>query len=251
MGNNSLIKTLKIKSTIDGSIEENFFIASKQKNSPLLVKLHTWSCGKKAEIGNIKEIYRLTGWNILCPEFRGPNLKENIRAKEACGSKLAMQDIIDAIYTIKKEYKFKYLFLFGGSGGGHMALMMAGYKPKLWTAVCAWSPITNLNTWRFQNPKYRPHIEACADKEYHIRSPINYIDKIADATVYIFHGKDDKSVPFAQSLNFYNKIIRKYPYANIFFNIFKGGHEIKVKETIGIFKSYLYNKSTAAITLTN
>ena len=239
-----IIKIVKVKSTIDGSIEEVFFIPSKNKSSPFLVNLHTWSFHKEAELDNIIKIYKLTGWNILCPEFRGPNTKNNLRAKEACASRLAKQDIIDAINVVKDKFDldFKEIFLLGGSGGGHMALMMAAYKPQLWTAVCAWCPITDLNRWRFENPNYKEHIEKCCSKskkEYKIRSPISYVDKIAKSTVFIFHGKNDKSVPFTQSLKFYNKIISKYPNANVYLNIFNGEHEININESISIFKSFI------------
>ena len=161
----------------------------------------------------LREIYKNTGWNILCPEFRGPNLKDNPRAKEACASKYAKQDIIDAINFVKEKYHLtsKYIFLIGGSGGGHMALMMAAYSPLLWTAVCAWCPITDLNKWRFENANYKKHIEACciSKYQYKIRSPINYVNKIAKAKIFIFHGKNDNSVPFTHSLELYTKIIRK------------------------------------------
>lgn len=238
----------KIKSTLDGSYEKSFFIPSKNKNAPLLVKLHMWSVYKEHEKNIIKEIYKNTGWNILCPEFRGPNLKDNPRAKEACASKLAKQDIIDAIHFVKEEYNLtsKYIFLLGGSGGGHMALMMAAYSPLLWTAVCVWCPITDLNKWRFENVNYKKHIEACCINKYQykIRSPINYVKKIANATVFIFHGKNDNSVPFTHSLEFYNRIIKKYPNSNVYLEIFNGGHEIKINKSLEIFKSFIQTKHT-------
>ncbi|MDD5688418.1 MAG: prolyl oligopeptidase family serine peptidase [Elusimicrobia bacterium] len=242
-GKNSLIEIVKVKSSIDNSIEEVFFIPAKRKNAPLLVKLHTWSFSKEAEKKEIKNIFKSTGWNILAPEFRGPNLANNPRAKEACGSKLAKQDIADAVYFIQKKYHLtsKQVFLLGGSGGGHMALLMAASYPSLWSVVCAWCPITDLNKWRFENLHYKTHIEACCDSKYQYaaRSPINYIDEISKARVYISHGKCDNSVPFTHSLELYNKIIKKHPKADIFLNIFRGGHEIKVKEALIVFKSFL------------
>ena len=48
----------KIKSTVDGSYEKAFFIPSKDKNAPLIVKLHTWSAHKENENNIIKEIYK-------------------------------------------------------------------------------------------------------------------------------------------------------------------------------------------------
>lgn len=250
----NLIKIIKVKSSIDGSIEESFFIPSKKKNAPVIVVLHTWSFHKEKEIQNIKYIFKRTGWNVLCPEFRGPNLKDNPRVKEACASKPAKQDIIDAINYIKRNFKLKgrEIFLLGGSGGGHMALMMAAYKPALWTAICAWCPLTDLLKFEKDNKNYRQHVKACCKSlsEYKKRSPVNYSDKIARAKVFIFHGKDDKSVHFTHSLNLYNKIIKRHLEASVFLSIFKGGHEIDRKESIRIFKGFVidggkaYNKLT-------
>ena len=39
------------------------------------------------------------------------------------------------------------IYLIGGSGGGHMALMMAQAAPELWAGVSAWVPISDLAAW--------------------------------------------------------------------------------------------------------
>ena len=42
------------------------------------------------------------------------------------------------------------------SGGGHMALLMAGYCPEYFKAVASFVPITNLEIWAEQNKNYAP-----------------------------------------------------------------------------------------------
>jgi predicted peptidase len=88
----------------------------------------------------------------MLPEFRGPNCSDNPRCTEACGSKLAKQDIVDAVNYVSKNYNINTdkIFLLGGSGGGHMALMTGSYRPDIWLAVSAWCSITDLQLWHEQ-----------------------------------------------------------------------------------------------------
>jgi len=242
--------TVKVKSTIDGSNEAVLFIPGK-RGAPLVVCLHHWSAGKEVEIDKIRKIHARTGWSVLAPEFRGPNLKENPRARQACASRLAKQDVLDAVDAVIKRYKLKsaHVFLTGGSGGAHMALMMAGYAPKRWTAVCAWCPVTQLRDkgiWaKFDVPgrrhaDYWAHVRACCGSAIQSRAPVGHIDRIAKATVHIFHGKYDRALPVrTQSLAFYNQLIARHPDAKCYLKIFNGGHESDLDETLRVFKSYL------------
>lgn len=241
--------TVAVTSTIDRSVEEVFCIPSVGKDDPVLVKLHTWSCDKNAEIANMQALHALTGWTVIAPEFRGPNLKENPRAKEACASQVAKQDIIDAVNTVVNQFGLtsKHRFLYGGSGGGHMALMMAAYAPAFWTAVAAWCPVTDLTDngiWARcgyrNNSDFRAHVAACCGRNIRSRSPIHQVDGIAQARVHMFHGNKDVDVPFnAHSLPLYNRIIKKYPTAEVYLQIFDGGHDIRNKETLELFRTYL------------
>ena len=167
----------------------------------------------------------------------------------ACGSKIAKQDIIDSVnYIIKTNRnidKTKILLL-GGSGGGHMSLLMAAYEPKLWFAVSSWCPITNLEKWYFQNKNYAKHIKSCCSgipgenskikKDYKYRSPISYLKELSKVKyLSINHGKWDPSVPFTHSYNLFNKIQKVYPKSNIYLNIFNGGHELYYSEAFNEF----------------
>jgi dipeptidyl aminopeptidase/acylaminoacyl peptidase len=230
------MQELTIPSSIDGRAEPSLFAPSPTSgDAPLLVGLHTWS----ADRFNQKKLLPLCqqrGWHLLLPEFRGPNLTTNPRAKEACASNLAQQDILDAVDYVHNHYQIsKQVFLLGGSGGGHMSLMMAARAPKLWTAVSAWCPITDLSKWRLQNPNYRAHIEACCGgvpedgpevaQQYAQRSPITHIDQIAKAHVYIQHGKNDPSVPCTHTLELYQKLFYAHPDAKVYCDIFPGKHD--------------------------
>ncbi len=218
-----------VNSTIDGSTEPSLFAKSDiEGKRPLLVFLHTWSRNRTNQRGRLSYA-EAKGFHLLLPEFRGPNLDTNPRCKDACGSPLAKQDIKDAIdycianYDVDKDN----IFIAGMSGGGHMALLMAGYCPELFRSVTAFVPVTDVNGFAKANAHYANHADACCgtEEQMYLRSPIAYYDSIARANVKIFAGKYDKVVPFRQSLDFYNEMLTRHPDAKIYLDIFDGGHE--------------------------
>lgn len=227
---------LVIQSTIDGSHEPFLFRpATGTAPRPLLVGLHTWSADRFNQVKNFEPIAQAQNWHLALPEFRGPNLVKNPRAKEACASRLAKQDVIDTVDYVRQRYAVSDIYLMGGSGGGHMSLMLAAYRPKLWTAVSSWCPITDLAAWHRQNPGYAAGIAACCggepgdsaevDMQYIERSPIHQLKDLSQATVYIHHGKHDRSVPYTHTLGLYNKLLGDFPSADIYCEILDGGHD--------------------------
>ena len=225
------MKEILVRSTIDGSIEPSLFFKATEEGRPLLVGLHTWSCDRFNQIENMLPLAKKHDFNLLLPEFRGPNLVKNPRATEACASSLAIGDIKDAIdYVIENEgVDRENVFLLGLSGGGHMALMVSGNIPEYFKAVGAFVPVCNLEDWTNENANYAPHVLACCGglkSEMRSRSPINLIDGIARANVKIFHGKYDRVVPVSQSVKLYAEIMDKHPDSRVFLDIFDGGHEI-------------------------
>ena len=163
-----------VKSTIDGSLQPNLFYEAEEKGRPLLVGLHTWSHDRFNQVENMLPLAKKNGWNLLLPEFRGPNLESNPHGIDACGSEKAKQDIIDAVNYIIGNYDIdaENILLLGASGGGHMSLLMAAYRPELWKAVCSFVPITDLAVWNKEADRYRNHIEHCCGKNYLLRSKI-------------------------------------------------------------------------------
>ena len=223
-----------IKSTLDGTMQPSIFYKSSSKNRPLLVGLHTWSFDRFNQIGNMLPLAERNDFNLLLPEFRGSNLNTNPNCTYACGSDYAKQDVKDAIDFVCENYDIDKdnVFLLGLSGGGHMALIMAGMCPEYFKAIGAYVPITDLEKWQIQNPNYARHVKACCSDsidEMAKRSPISYIDQIAKSNLKIFHGKHDPVVPFSHSMTLYNAVIEKYPDASVYLDVFDGGHEIDMK----------------------
>jgi len=242
-----------IKSTIDNTMQPSLLYRADttvEGKRPLLVGLHTWSHDRYNQIGNMLPYAEKYNFHLLLPEFRGSNLSTNPICKEACGSLLAKQDIKDAIdYCLAEGFVDQdNIFILGLSGGGHMTLMMAGFCPEYFKAAGAFVPITNLEKWTEQNAGYRKHVLACCgdDKEEMLkRSPINYIENIAKCNVKIFHGKHDPVVPMSHSFTFYEEMLRRYPEAKVYLDIFDGGHEVDMDQAM-----YWFMSQSGAVTKT-
>jgi dipeptidyl aminopeptidase/acylaminoacyl peptidase len=236
--NRSGMEELLVVSTLDGETEKSlYYHPGRNGKVPLVVGLHTWSHDRFNQVENMLPLCCERGWALLLPEFRGPNLSTNPRARQACASQYAWQDIIDALDMVVNERSIdaERIFLLGGSGGGHMALLIAGIAPLRWKGVSAWVPITNLATWHGENSVYAPHVAACVggvpgtgagvDREYRERSPLSFAKELSVATLYLHHGRHDPIVHYRQSWELAQEL-EKQGAKRFYFEIFDGGHEI-------------------------
>lgn len=224
-------RELLIPSTMDDTMQPSLFYKSATPGKrPLLVGLHTWSYDRFNQVKRMVPMAEKWDFDLLLPEFRGANLSFNPECSKACGSEYAKQDIKDAIdYVIAHEDADpENIFLLGASGGGHMALLMAGMCPEYFKAIGAFVPITDLALWQKQSAHYAPHVLACCGTEEEMlkRSPMFYLDTIAKANVKLFHGKYDRVVPVQHSIRLFNGIMEKYPEASVYLDIFDGSHEM-------------------------
>ena len=246
-------REILIKSTLDNSLQPSLFYKSHStEKRPLLVGLHTWSYDRFNQLP-LMEYAEKYNYHLLLPNFRGPNLKTNPECTYACGSVYAMQDIKDAVDRVCADYAVdeEHIYLYGASGGGHMALMMSGFCPEYFRAIASFVPITDLKAWSEENANYCEHILACCnndEKEMAKRSPINCIDTIAKANVKIFHGKYDPVVPVTHSLRLFEKIFQKYPLARVYLDVFDGGHENDMEAAMYWFLSQTEDKKDSGVT---
>lgn len=215
-----------IRSLLDGTDQPALFYAptkSVQRAAPLLVYLHTWSSTYKQSdgLGDAIKGCQKRGWIFIAPNFRGPNNRP-----QACASKWAMQDVLDAVAYARHRAKVddRRIYLLGISGGGHMALTMSHRAPQLWAGVSAWVPITDLAAWHRQCKQagrgYYKMIEACCggrpgtpatDEEYRQRSPIFWLDRAKGLPIDINTGIHDGhkgSVPIDHTLNAFNVLAK-------------------------------------------
>jgi len=182
---------------------------------PLLVFLHSWS-GSIEQAPPLVGLAKHRGWVMIAPAFRGPNNRP-----EACASDLASQDIVDAVEYAKSHARIdtNRIYLVGGSGGGHMSLVMAARMPDLWAGVSAWVPISDLAAWHAESSvrknNYAQMIEQCCggkpgpatEAEYRHRSPLFHLAVAKGVPLDINTGIHDGhtgSVPVSQSLHAFN-----------------------------------------------
>jgi poly(3-hydroxybutyrate) depolymerase len=216
----SNVVTLQITSTVDGTIQPCLFLpAGRDGPRPLLVLLHHWSHGYDTfDFTSWRTEAEGRGWHLLVPHYRGPN--DN---PMACASPRARQDILDAVEYVRGRSPVDpgRIYLAGESGGGHMAMVMAGEAPDLWAGVSVWCGISDLTAWHRESEaagrKYAQDIEAVcggapgssaeADAQLKYRSPVHHLAKAKALPVDISTGIHDGhtgSVPIHHTLDAFN-----------------------------------------------
>ena len=251
---------LNILSTGDGTSQPVLFHKANSDNRPLLVGFHTWSHDRFNQVDNMLPYAVKYDWNLLLPEFRGPNLKKNTCCKDSCGSDIAIRDVFDAIEYVAEKYSVdeKNVFLLGASGGGQMTLLTLAQRPEKFKAAAAFVPLCDLEKWYYSWSEkedirgYKQDIEACLGgapskdniAEYKKRSPICYIKELSRANLKIFHGKYDDTISVTQSIDLFGKIFDCNREAHVFLDIFDGGHEMDMESAFYWFMSQSHNKKS-------
>jgi len=232
-------------SSSDGSSQPfRYYVpAGKTKNvRPLLVFLHSWSADYRQYKGDWIEAADQRNWIFIQPNFRGPN-----SSPDAGGSVIAQQDVLDNIDWAISHLKAdpRRIYLAGASGGGHMAMLLAGRHPERFSAVSAWVGISDLEAWyRFQTrggtkSRYAAGVAAVCggapgtspevDTQYYHRSPINWVAQLGDLPIDlaagVHDGKNGSSVPITQTLNAYNAIAQV-----------RGAHLVSDEETAQLIR---------------
>jgi hypothetical protein len=76
-------KEIWVTSSLDKTMQPSLFYKSESKEKrPLLVGLHTWSYDRFNQIENMLPYAKKYDFNLLLPEFRGPNTRNNERMAE-------------------------------------------------------------------------------------------------------------------------------------------------------------------------
>ena len=217
---------ISYRSSADNTMQLALFQpARSQEPRPLLVALHTWSCD---HLTCSWELYRKSceelDWHIIYPAFRGPNTRP-----EACGSDLVIKDIVSARNHVVENFNVDpdKIYLAGGSGGGHCALLTAGVHPELWTAVSAWCPITDIAAWHKECENhcrvYHDHIELVCQGDPQVsesartdafkRSPAAYLASARGKTIIDIstgiHDGHTGSVPISHAFRGFNLLYKE------------------------------------------
>ena len=219
---------VKVRSSIDSSEQPCHFWAPEKARTtavPLVVGLHTWS-GDFTYLSHYATVFsyaKKLGWAFVGPNFRGPN-----NTYVACGHDYAVQDIVDAVNYARSNANIdpSRIYIIGGSGGGHMTLLMLGRRPDIFAAGAAFCPITDLAKWHAESLEEHPGRgktyakmleSACGGtperkaKEYLQRSPLTWLERARECgvPVYIGTGIHDGwrgSVPVGHSIRAFNAL---------------------------------------------
>ena len=214
---------VSIRSTRDGSLQPAYIIVPPGYNAsgpavPLVVALHTWSFTLEQRHQQFETGTTQRNWIYLFPNFRGVD-----DHPEACGSELAQQDVLDAVAWTRSHLKIdeKRIYLWGWSGGGHMALLMASRQPDLWAAVSAWAGITDMAAYYRERLQDRPptttdQLRACiggapganaaVDAQYSARSPVTNLARASSVPNDIWGGRDDDDVSLTHAVAAFNRL---------------------------------------------
>jgi len=209
-----------IRSTRDNSLQPSYIIVPPAYNAnsapaPLIVALHTWNFDiERQRFQEFEAGAARHNWIYLFPNFRGVN-----DHPEACGSEVAQQDILDAVAWTQVHLKVddKRIYLWGWSGGGHMALLLAARSPDIWAAVSAWAGITDMAAYyREQDRTTQSQLRACmggapgaspaVDSQYRERSSLTSLATAANLPIDIWNGRDDDDVSPRHAMLAFNKL---------------------------------------------
>ena len=215
------IQDLRIPSTADGAEQPAFWLPpTGDGDQPLVVILHSWSAPYTQHAGIPYAVWaQENGWAVIAPDFRGRNDNPT-----AVGSELAVQDAADAIdYAVAQPgVDADRVYVVGYSGGGMMALLLAGRHPDKVTAVSAWGPPHDLVEFydfsRRNGLGYATHISVACGGDPTVagpvqdqclaRSPVTYLDTARDHAVPVFiaQGIRDPFVPRSVGADVFNSL---------------------------------------------
>ncbi len=215
------VADIRIVSSLDGAEQPALWLPPLgDRDRPLLVVLHSWSSPYDQHAGIPFAMWaQENGWAVIAPQFRGIN-----DDAEAMGSDLAVQDVADAIeYAIAQDgVDANRVYAVGLSGGGMMALLLAGRHPDLVDGVAAWGGVYDLVAFYQQSRSAGSHYyglirRVCggvpttpgpAQDECLHRSPITYLDaaREQETPVYIGQGIGDTLLRPSNGANAFNQL---------------------------------------------
>jgi pimeloyl-ACP methyl ester carboxylesterase len=215
------VRAIEYGSSVDDTLQPAlFYDPGGEEPKPLLIALHSWS-GNYTQANPAYGVWCIAKkWVLVHPDFRGVNQRP-----EACGSELAVADILSAVEYAKKNCKIddKRIYLVGASGGGYASLLMAGRAPEVWAGVSAWCPIYDLKVWhaeaRERGLRYAgmlekvcggaPGASAEVDEQYRTRSAAAWLERARNVNLSINTGITDGhngSVPISHTLHAFNSV---------------------------------------------
>lgn len=180
---------------------------------PLIVHIHG---GPTSEVGlnfNAQAQYFATrGWHYLFVNHRG-GTGFGRAYQEMLNGQWGVVDVQDARTGAEHLIALGLadaarLVITGGSAGGYTTLMALTQDPNFWAAGVSLYGIGNMYELKLGSHRFEVNYEQGligrlpeAGKLWVERSPLTFV-KAVRAPVLLFHGKEDKAVPYQQSVEF-------------------------------------------------
>lgn len=109
----------------------------------------------------------------------------------------------------------KRVAMTGGSAGGYATLWALTQQPEFWTAGVALFPLATIYDTAVGSHRFERHYEETligrlpeAGPLWKERSPLTHVDRVR-APLLLFHGTEDKAVPYQQSVDFAEAVRRR------------------------------------------
>ena len=186
---------------------------SAKEPRPLIVFVHGGPTSDKAITWDPQAQYFATrGWHYFILNYRGSS-GFGRKYQDLLNGEWGVRDVEDArscaINLIDSgEVDPKRTVIMGGSAGGYTTLMALARDPDLWTAGVSLFGIGNLyevkqGSHRFE-VNYQDRLVGGLPEtgaQWKERSPLTHVKNVR-APVLLFHGTEDRAVPYQQSVEF-------------------------------------------------
>lgn len=208
--------------TVDGTPIYGIFYraATGDGPRPTLVMIHGGPTGESANRFEPEaQYYASKGWHCLQVNHRGGS-----------GSGRAYQDLLEGAWGVVDIEDARSgaqhlidqgladparLAITGGSAGGFTTLMALGRDPDFWAAGVSLFGLGNLYEVRVGSHRFEARYEDTivgplpeTAARWIERSPLTYASDVR-APVQLFHGKEDRAVPYQQSVEFADAVKAK------------------------------------------
>ena len=124
----------------------------------------------------------------------------------------------DVIRLIREQVLDSYsvVSLYGVSYGAYLALLTAGRDPKLWSAVVACAPFTDLSSlYACGGAKLKSFLQTEIggllqdESTLRDRSPLTYASALCNVDIQLVHGRNDQLCPVEQTEHLYREILKR------------------------------------------
>jgi acetyl esterase/lipase len=203
--------------------------AGRTTRTRVIVFIHGggWHEGSKEQFDAITGQFVQAGFATASINYRYADVKKNILYTDL------LKDVDDALLFLKQQsggYVFNGndVVLFGHSAGAHLALLYT-YRDNSRSqvrAVISLSAPTNLKRLMEEGvfPEVIYNLVGSESPEKYIdASPVSHI-RSGVVPTYVFHGREDLSIPYAQAEELYNAL-SNYTTASRFKLVDEVGHE--------------------------